>query len=277
MRLFSSLVTSLIVIILPLRLMSLGMSAGEATADYGRIAGMANPLLLAPFAIISSLTIVLIPEISEKSVKGEYGSLNASITGGIKLSLVIAGVFMMLFFALGEELTKLLFSDARSGQYLSFACWLMLPMAVNQLTASALNSIAKEARGFANYMFGTVFMLAAIYFLPPYIGIYSVAVASFLSITITTALNCAALNKITGMPFSFMKSFVFVVAAVFPCAYLAKNLNDLIARYVPVVGLFAAIIASALMYAALAIMFDFVSIDGFLKRKKAISPTCTSL
>ena len=55
MRLFGNLISALIAVVLPARLMAAGFSVSQATAGFGRIAGMANPLLLAPNAIISSL------------------------------------------------------------------------------------------------------------------------------------------------------------------------------------------------------------------------------
>lgn len=74
MRTLSSLLGTLIAIILPIRLLCFGMTPSEATASFGRIAGMANPLILAPNALIGSLAIVLVPEMSANGIKKNFPS-----------------------------------------------------------------------------------------------------------------------------------------------------------------------------------------------------------
>lgn len=267
MRLFASLMATLIAFILPLRLALYGMSAAEATASYGRIAGMANPLLFAPNAVISSLAIVLIPEMSANGAKKQFGTLNKHLNNGVNFAFLISGLFMVLYIALGEELTILLYDDAVSGKYLQFAAYIMLPMSLSQLTQSALNSIGKELTAFANYIAGNLLMLAAVFILPKYIGIYSVAAATMLSLLVTSALNVYSLRKHTGFPFGFVKYLVMVVLFLFPSAFLSDCLQALLG------GLrFFSLVVSALagvgMYVGLCLGTELVDINGFLKLRK---------
>lgn len=269
MRLFGNLISALIAVVLPARLMAAGFSVSQATAGFGRIAGMANPLLLAPNAIISSLAIVLIPEMSENRVKSDYKSLNRNLNGGINFSLIISGAFLCCFFALGKHLTTFLFKDEISGKYLSYAAFTMLPMCVSHLTQSALNSIGKELRAFINFMISMSAMVLGIYFLPKYMGLYSVAMATALSQILSSALNLAALKKHTGFRQYFARTLILVGLLCLPCAYFAYSVYGIMSKFLGHFALLLALPAGAAMYAVLCALTELVDIKAFLKLRTA--------
>ncbi|MGN1042553.1 MAG: oligosaccharide flippase family protein [Christensenellales bacterium] len=268
MRMFSSLMSTLIAFILPLRLISYGLSAAEATASYGRIAGMANPLLLAPNALIASLTIVLIPEMSANGAKKEFSLLNRHLNNGINFSFLISGVFMVAYIALGKEITSFLYADSVSGEYLQYAAYIMLPMCLMQLTQSALNSIGKEMSSFLNYLAGNVVMLFLIWLLPPRIGIYSVAVATFASFLISSILNVYSLRKAVGFDFGFIKYLVMVSLFIFPSAFMADCLYSITQGGAPIISLFFSAATGVGAYCLLCLCTDLVDVKGFIKLRK---------
>lgn len=265
MRTLSSLLGTLIAIILPIRLMSFGMTSSQATASFGRIAGMANPLILAANSFIGSVSIVLVPEMSANGVKKEYSKLNRHLNNGLNFSFLISGLFMVAYIALGREITMLLYNDAISGQYLEFAAYLMLPMGLSQLTQSALNSIGREKIAFINYVIGNIFMVILIYILPQYIGIYSVAVATMTSLIVTSTLNIYSLRQYTDFGFHFVKHLITVLLYIFPSAFLAQSVAALIGAKLHILGLFAGVICGIIMYALLCVTTDFVDVKGFIK------------
>lgn len=268
MRIFSSLIATLIAIILPIKLLEYGMTPSEATASYGRITGMANPLLLAPNALISSLAIVLIPEMSANGAKKEYGKLNNHLTNGINLSLLISGVFIVLYLALGKEITLLVYNDKISGEYLTYASTVMIPMCISQLTQSALNSMGKEYRSFINYLLGNIVMIIAIIFLPKYIGIYAVAVATLLCLIITSVSNVICLRKLTKGTINCTKNLVMIISFIIPCALLSEWLNNILEN-LGVLGTVIGGLSGVLSYCLLCLSFKLIDIKGFIHLRKA--------
>lgn len=265
MRVFGSLVGTLIALILPSRLLKSGFSVAEATAAFGRIAGMAGPLLFAPNAIISSLAIVLIPEMSENGVKKNITQLNRHINGGITFSVIVCGLFLAVYGALGKELTEFLYKDTLSGEYLEKASWILLLMPVSQITSSALNSLGMEKQSFYSFLSGTGFMVASIYFLTPVIGVYSVVVANMLMLVISSIGNLYFLKKRTGLDFGFVKALIYVSLFIFPCTYLAKNLFELTLGASSFFALFLGCFAAAALYMALISFSGLADIGGFIK------------
>ncbi len=268
-RLFGSLVTTFIAIMLPVRLISAGFSVAEATASFGRIAGMANPMILAPNAIISSLAIVLIPEMSENKVKSDFLSLNRNLNNGISFSLLISGAFLFFYFALGPQITRFLFDDVISGKLLRAGSFVMLPMCVSALTQSALNSMGYELKAFVNFMVGTLLMVAGVFFLPKYMGIYSVALATFLSSMCTATLNLISLKKYTNFNIRFAKTLVLVLLFMLPCGYFAYNIYGILSRLLADFALLLVVPLGFLMYVCLCSFTELIDIKGFIKTRLA--------
>ncbi|MBR1747702.1 MAG: oligosaccharide flippase family protein [Clostridia bacterium] len=268
MRVFSGLISTLIAFLLPLRLMQFGMTGAEATASYGRVAGMANPLLLAPNALISSLAIVLIPEMSASGAKKRYDVLNRQLNAGLNFAFVIGGLFLTAYIALGREITELLYDDAISGEYLQYAAYVMLPMSLSQLTQSALNSIGKEGVAFRNYFIGNVALILSVVFLPKYIGIYSVAAATLVSLLCTAVLNVYSLRKYVEFEFHFVKRLVAVFLFVFPSAFLSDGVQSLLADGLGLYAIFPSALVGVASYIALCLCTDLVDVKGFFHLRR---------
>ncbi|MFI3228578.1 MAG: oligosaccharide flippase family protein [Bacillota bacterium] len=266
MRVFSSLIITLVAVILPARLMASGYSMSEATASYGRITGMANPLLYAPNAIISSLAIVLIPEMSQNGINKNYTALNRHINTALKFTLIVCGVFMAFYCALGEELCTLLYNDSIAGEYLEVAAYCMVLVPLNMIVNSALNSIGLEKEAFLCFIFGSIFMLASIYFLPQFIGIYAVVVANASTLLVSLGIGLYFLHKHSGYDCAFLKQFIIIVVFNIPCCYLAHTSYELFARYIGSYALISSGALVAVMYFSLIWIFNLVDISGFINK-----------
>ncbi len=273
MRVFGSLIITIVAVLLPTRLMASGYSMGEATASFGRITGMANPLLYAPNAIISSLAIVLIPEMSQNGIKKNYTALNNHINTALKFALIVCGVFMAFYCALGEELCTILYKDNIAGQYLEVAGYTMVLVPLNMIVNSALNSIGMEKEAFLCFIFGAVLMLLSIYILPQYIGIYSVVVANASTLIVSLIIGLYFLHKKSGYDCAFLKQFIIVVAFNIPCCYLAHTSYSVMERFM---GYYALIITGLLVflvYVALIWIFNLVDFSGFKTKSPILDKT----
>lgn len=273
MRIFTSLASILTAILLPHRMVDGGISVAEATAEYGRAVGMAFPLLYSPLAITSALSIVLLPEIAELSTTKNLAAISRKVDNSMGFIAIICGLFFIMFASLGTEIGIILFKDAGAGRFLSFASGMVLPLALSQLTSTALNSIAKENVCFANYMIGIVFMGLSLYFLPPYIGILSLAVAMTGFYFISFTLNSIYLAKIGALKQSYYNIIVKTTIFSILILILVKLMQLILARFLSL-PLSTAIcgITGIALYIMLIICFKLVSIKGFiamLKKKPA--------
>lgn len=221
-RVFSAVAGTCISLILPLRLVKFGTDVTEATAAIGRISGMVNPLLFAPNALIGSLAIVLVPEMSANHACGNCEALTKNLKTGITAATAISLLFVALYLALGRTLTIFLYDDAISGEYLTYAAITMLPTAVNGILSSALNGIGMEKESFFSYVSGTVPMIAIVWLFTENLGIYSVIVGECVGCTISLIVNAIILNKRINIGFGYLKNIFKLSVCAVPCFFVAK-------------------------------------------------------
>ncbi len=274
MRLSASIFATLLAIILPAELIQIGMTATEATEAFGRITGMANPLLFVPGTVTGSIAVVLLPDISALAVKKEFEVLNKRLSFGVNFSVLVCGLFIGLYAALGEKITAFLYGDELSGKYLSFATISMLPMCLSQMSQSVLNSIGKEKQAFVSYLTGNVAMLALIAVLPRYLGVYSVAVATTVSFAIDASMNCFFLHKATGWGRSTVRYVAFSSFFALLTAILTKSFLPILADLPAFVSLALASCLGLCAYLLLTFAAELIDVNGFLSvcKKKSRLP-----
>jgi stage V sporulation protein B len=282
MRIFSGLMGTAIALMLPAGLIRGGYSLSDATASFGRIAGMANPLLFAPNAIVSSLAIVLIPEMSESGIKKFDKTLARHIDTGISFAILISAAFLTIFASIGSDMTVIIFDDIPSGEYLKVASWLLLIMPVHQISASALNSIGMETESFISYLISSVFMILAIHFLTPSIHIFSIIVANFITLLVGSIGNMFFLNKRLKLEFGFLKPLAMVAIIAIPSIFVGKSVRNLLYNVSPIFAVSVSAIVSLSTYFILVMAFGLLNIGGFLKIKglnfkRAMHPTRSAI
>lgn len=199
-RIFGSLMSTFISLILPALLVSkFNLTQSEATAEFGRASGMVMPLIFTPTSIIGSLGVVLIPEIASVNAGKGVKSLSSSLSNAIIFACLIACYFFTIFSGAGTQLGTVLYDDTASGDYLSFAAIIMIPMCINNLIVSMLNSMGKETNTFWSHITSCVILIIIVLTTPSILGVktYFVALGAFH--TLSMSINLIMLNKYVGI------------------------------------------------------------------------------
>ena len=233
MRTATSLINTLIAIILPLRLVLGGMSQSLAMASYGELSGMSIPLIYIPSTLIGSIALVLVPELSDNYYRHSTITLKNNMEKGVKSSVFISALIIPVFLSVGKELGFLVYGNLNAGIYVQKACIIMLPMSITMISTSMLNSLNLEKKTLAYYLIGAVFLIACIYFLPKYLGVYSLVLGLFISYVVTATCNLILIRKTCKRPPEY--SF-FIIASIFliiPSAILGYLLKGILVNFLP--------------------------------------------
>lgn len=203
-RIYGSLLSSALALVLPALLVKIGMDSQEAMREFGRISGMVMPIVLAPGAIVGALAVVMVPELASVNNCKDYSSTFSKIKRGILLTAVVTAICLSAFMSSGKEIGLLLYNDARAGELLKSSCVLMVPLILNQFTATALNSLAQEKWTFLSHIIGSVALLILLAVLPRYVGImaYTYSLLGFHTICFT--LNTIRLKILTKINLSYL-------------------------------------------------------------------------
>ena len=194
MRSANCLASSLVSIVLPLRLVQAGYTNSQAMSMFGYALGQAMPILFIPTTLIGSFTLVLVPEISENFYKKNYKNLKLDIEKALKFTTFLSCLFIPVFTVCGKEIGILIFDSYGCGEFLTVSAFLMLFMGLSGITTSILNSIGLERQTLLFYIVSALFMLASVYFLPNVLGIYSLLVGFACVYALTTIFNLVLLS-----------------------------------------------------------------------------------
>lgn len=191
----SSLVNSAIAVLLPAMLIRTGLNESDALTLFGVVSGMAMPVLFIPSTIIGSLSLVLVPKLSEDFYRKHNARLYQNIARGLCVSALVALFLVPFFYALGRDLGLLSFSNALAGEIIRKGCVLLIPMSLAMISTGMLNAMGFEKQTFLFYFIGAGAMLICILVLPAFCGVYAYTVGLGASFALSGACNLIYLGK----------------------------------------------------------------------------------
>lgn len=263
-RVGGSLAQPLVALIIPARLMSIGYSSSQAMSLFGVAMGMTMPLLFVPSALIGALSTALVPDISMAVAKEDTKHIETRIRTSIIFALFISAMAVPLFAGAGEEIGQFLYGNSLSGLILASSAWIMLPMGLNNITSSLLNSLGYEIRSCINYFIGALVMFLAMWFLPIICGINALFWGMGLCMCVTSALNFFMLKRKTKISLKLFKPLSLLCLITLPCAALVSFIDKLCVMVMPA---FFAIMISCMVgvvfYLLLCMVFNIVDVKGY--------------
>lgn len=263
-RVGGSLAQPLVALIIPARLMSIGYSSSQAMSLFGVAMGMTMPLLFVPSALIGALSTALVPDISMAVAKEDTKHIETRIRTSIIFALFISAMAVPLFAGAGEEIGQFLYGNSLSGLILASSAWIMLPMGLNNITSSLLNSLGYEIRSCINYFIGALVMFLAMWFLPIICGINALFLGMGLCMCVTSALNFFMLKRKTKISLKLFKPLSLLCLITLPCAALVSFIDKLCVMVMPA---FFAIVISCMVgvvfYLLLCMVFNIVDVKGY--------------
>ena len=226
-RLANSLVQPLTAMIIPFMLIVAGYSNGDATASYGVIMGMTMPLLYVPMTITGSISMVLIPSISELLQKGEHEKIKNNILTCLNVTLFLSAIFVPLYISVGNKIGIVLYKNALSGTLLQLASICLIPISMCNLTGSILNALNLEVKSFKNYFIGSSILIISLFVLTPALKISAVIVAYFISMSLISILNIQKINKTLGIDYHLWKETFKYTLIIIPSSLIGTFVGNI--------------------------------------------------
>ncbi len=180
-------------LIIPIRLVVAGFSHSEALSMIGKFSGMALTITLFPIIVISSMSIVLVPDISQSLSKKDYFSLQNRIESVIRFSVLIGISTLIVCLCVPNSLGRLFYHRNDLGSYIKFSALSTPFIFASVTTFSLLSGLGKQKAILIISIITSLEELILLYILTamPLINIYSYGI----SLTLT-CLTCLTLNII---------------------------------------------------------------------------------
>ncbi len=170
-RLVLNLLQSVEAIYIPNRLMAYGLNNADALSVYGVLTGMSLPLILFPSAITGSVSVLLLPIVSEADAGGNKTAVRRAIFTSIRLCLLLGFFFTALFLLFGRLAGRLLFHSELAGSFILTLSFLCPFMYIASMLNSILNGLGKTIRTFLFSVASLLLRLLFVFFAIPRYGI----------------------------------------------------------------------------------------------------------
>lgn len=250
-----------------------GITTAVATAQYGELAGYVIPLLFLPTFITYSLSISLVPAISEANAQKKYHLIEHRLNQALRLSMLSGGIAAVIMYVYAVPIMDLMYDSPASASYVKimtpffFFLYFQGPL---QAVLQALN-LARSAM--INSLIGALVKLTAIFALAtrPEFGIMGAALGIVISIVVVTLLHFATVIKAISYTI-VVKDFVLCLLSIFITGGGAVYLYQyMMPQFSPIKGLTICVTATCGIYLFVLVFFKLLGKEDlkhipFIKR-----------
>ena len=264
-RVSGSLLSTVENILIPQRLVLYGMTQSEALSEFGKLTGMAMPLIQLPSVVLVALSISLVPAISESLAVGNYNKINRTVSQTMLFSMVVGMGGTAVFIGFADVLGQLIYSQdiARMLVYLG----LLSPfLYVNSLMTGILNGLGLQMFIFRNSLISSVIALGFIWFAIPIMGIYGFILGWLCSLLVLCGINVYKIRQTAGIRLDLFNWFGKPVVCALASVVMINWLRDAVyARMGAMPGTVVLVGVMGLVYVALVVVTGCVKL-GELKQ-----------
>jgi stage V sporulation protein B len=262
-RLFINILHSFEAFLVPLALRRYGLSRDEALSIFGILSGMTMSFLMFPGTLTNSLSVLLLPVVSESAAKDNLRALSRSVATAVKYSVLLGVCAGFAFFFFGRELGITVFSEERAGSFLANLSFLCPFLYVSTTFSSILNGLGKMNLTFLSSVLGLSLRVILFATLIPRLGVYGYFVSLLISQLFLTLFDLILVRKSIRFSFDAVNVLVKSSIILFVTASFFVRLYEFLAvqtAFSPLLLLAVCLILFAL--AALSLFF----ITGVCKR-----------
>ena len=172
-----------------------------AVAQYGNLKGMALPLLTFPFGLLGSLSVLLMPEITQAHIRGEKKRLSALLDRMLRLTGYFSALAGAVFWVWGGPLADLLYGEngAEAGFYLTVLGPAMPLMYLESMVDGAMKGMGEQKAVFRYSLWDAVLRIAGVMLLLPRFGMKGFLFVILLSSFYTCTANTGRLLSSCGL------------------------------------------------------------------------------
>lgn len=170
-RIVVNLLQSVEAVAIPSRLCLYGYDSVTALSVYGVLTGMALPLLFFPNALTGSMSLLLLPMVSEADARGNRNAVKATSLKTIYSCLLLGALCTLFFFLSGPFLGRFLFHSELAGRYIRSLSLLCPFLYLCTTLSGILHGLGKAVSVFFVNVFSLSLRLLFVFFLIPVFGI----------------------------------------------------------------------------------------------------------
>jgi len=205
-----------------------GLSTTMATKQYGELTGYAIPLLFLPTFITNSLSIALVPSISEAEAKENIKLIHYRIHQAIRISFASGAIATVVLSLFSTSILTYMYDTASASKFLILMSPFYLLLYIQSPLQATLQALDLAKPAMWNSFIGTLAKLIILILLTsnPTFGIMGTAIAMSFSVVLVTILHLASLKKMIQfmIPLKDIVKMIFLVGLTWQIGLTLKNI-----------------------------------------------------
>lgn len=215
-------------VLIPIKLVEYGYSKQYALETFGKLTGMALPLIYFPSSLLVAISISLVPALSSAKAKNSIKSIEDSVSKTLLFTSFSSFWALAFFIVFANHLSSLIFEE-NIIVYLQYLA-IVAPLLYFQMVLNGiLSGLGEHITLFVNNIIGSLITITAIYILIPKFGLIGFIIGLTLSLTYTSYMNYKKVNLYTKNRISIinliLKPFLSALFSILSTIYMINNLE----------------------------------------------------
>lgn len=206
-RLITSIMAMVEVILIPRMLLVSGMDYQQSMQEFGKMIGMAMPLIFFPSLVTSSLCVILVPAISEALSLRNYEKANQRISKSIQVTFILGFIFTVIFFNFHNDISNIVYKRENIGDMLHVLAYTCVVTYLAQTLVGIQNGLGKQGISLRNSIIACLIRIAFVCFCIPLYGIRGYVCGIVMSLVVFCVLSLNTIIESTNMKLD-MKNWV---------------------------------------------------------------------
>lgn len=211
-------------VLIPIGFRKYGASKSTALEGYGMLCSMVMPVIFFPSFVLSSFSMLLIPEFTEAQTREKSHEISKTADLSIKLTLMFSLFVAANFIVFGKPLGEVLYSSEKAGALIEIMAPIIPFMYLDSIADGMLKGLGEYNRVLAYSSIDTTVSIAMIYFIVPKTGLYGYIAVVYISTMLNAFLSIRRLLIVSG---NRIKIFGDIVLP-FVFAFVSANASKLI-------------------------------------------------
>ncbi len=238
-----------------------GITTAVATKAYGELTGYVLPLLFLPTFITQSLSIAIVPSISEAEAKQNNRLVHYRIHQSIRISFASGAISTVVLTLFASPILSYMYGTDHAQGFLILMAPFFLLLYIQSPLQAALQALDLARPAMWNSLIGAIVKFTVLIMLAsnPNFGIYGVAISMSVGVVLVTLLHLFSLSKTIRFSIPIVDLFK-MVALLLTTWIFGQALKQAYVQFLNnFFGFILALIGLLLIYWLLLLAFRFIS------------------
>ena len=213
-------------VLVPKGLRRSGQSAETSLSGYGTIQGMVFPILTFPAVLFSSVSELIVPELTEEQVCGRKGRISNTANFLLNICLIFSVGVMGALLCFSDELGDIIYKSERVGEYIRAFAFLMPIMYMDTVTDGMLRGLGQHMYSMGINIVDSLLSTVLVWLLLPKYAIYGYIFILYASEIFNFYFSLCRLSSIADIRLK-----VFGVLKTVAAVFGALNLTEAALRF----------------------------------------------